>query len=96
MSSSSYTAGILSGNEILDLLNFCMKLLNEGQALEIAQMDSLEMLNHLCSQPQYVVSYNKKHPTYIVIVAFVYQKIIYTYLLFVFPSIHPGIFSSSY
>jgi hypothetical protein len=70
MLSSSYTAGVLSGNEILDLFNFCMKLLNEEQALEIAQMDSLEMLNHLCSQPQYVVSYNKKNDTYIITVAF--------------------------
>jgi hypothetical protein len=46
---------VLSANDIVDLLNFCIKMLNEPPALEIAEIDLLEMMNHLCSQPQYVV-----------------------------------------
>lgn len=46
---------VLSANDIVDLLNFCIKMLNKQPALDVAEMDLLEMMNHLCSQPQYVV-----------------------------------------
>ncbi len=59
MSNTPTSTLVLSANDIVDLLNFCIKMLNEQPALEIAEMDLLEMMNHLCSQPQYVVRQNQ-------------------------------------
>lgn len=55
MSNTPTSTVVLSANDIVDLLNFCIKMLNEQPALDVAEMDLLEMMNHLCSQPQYVV-----------------------------------------
>ena len=46
---------LLSGKEVLDLLNFCLNMLNDDQALQLLELDLLEMLSHLCSRPEYVV-----------------------------------------